>query len=394
MRRVGDAPHSGHRAVGAPTGARLVISRAAFLACSWTWIIGMYLPIILIREFGWAGWLAFAAPNVVGAGAMGLMLRRRGASCALLEGHERMASLFSAATIAFHAFFITWLCGFMFGEIAGRFAGVIGAVMMVAASAGLARLSTRGWDKASIAAWIVSVVFLALAMLTGGSSVAPASASGRSDWTGLLFVAPVCVFGFALCPYLDLTFHRIRRETPGRAGSASFVLGFGGLFLVMIVGTLLYAQGIISNDWWSYYIVAHMGVQSAFTVGAHARERATVGARRGVINSMLTPALLGVAAGLVPGTVLHPNYSAGETVYVLFMALYGLVFPGYVWLVMGSRRRRAIVWWVVAVVIASPFFWMGFVERDWWWLGPGLLPVLGARLATMRQARGTPGRGA
>jgi len=379
---VGAEPGVNERASDERAGLWAVVLRASFLACSWTWVIGMYLPVILCREFGWAGWAAFAVPNVVGAAGMGLVLRRRGASEEMLEGHWRAGSWFSAATIAFQAFFITWVCGFTFGDWLGWYGGVAGAGVMTAIGLGLARLGSRGWGVAGAAAWLLSVGMLVMASLTGdGQFVRPAS-SGASAWTGLLFVAPVCVFGFALCPYLDLTFHRVRRETPGRAGDAAFVLGFGGLFLVMIVATLLYAQGIISNGWWSFYLVGHMLLQTGFTVGAHVRERAALshGSRRaGVVNAGLTPLLGGVALGLVPGAALHPTYAAGETIYVVFMALYGLVFPGYVWLVMGPRRRGALAWWAGAVVIASPMFWMGFVEREWWWLGPGLAVVLGAR---------------
>ena len=36
-----------------------------YLSCSWTWCIGMYLPVILLRDFGWPWLLAFAIPNVL-----------------------------------------------------------------------------------------------------------------------------------------------------------------------------------------------------------------------------------------------------------------------------------------------------------------------------------------
>ena len=36
-----------------------------FCSNSWTWCIGMYLPVILLRSFGWPGFLAFVIPNVL-----------------------------------------------------------------------------------------------------------------------------------------------------------------------------------------------------------------------------------------------------------------------------------------------------------------------------------------
>ena len=35
----------------------------------------MYLPVILLRRFGWLGFLAFAVPNVLGCAAFGYVLR-------------------------------------------------------------------------------------------------------------------------------------------------------------------------------------------------------------------------------------------------------------------------------------------------------------------------------
>ncbi|MDB5302268.1 MAG: hypothetical protein JWO87_3931, partial [Phycisphaerales bacterium] len=53
-----------------PDNSRLfALGWGAFLACSWTWCIGMFLPVLLVRDFGEMGWLVFAAPNVVGAAA-------------------------------------------------------------------------------------------------------------------------------------------------------------------------------------------------------------------------------------------------------------------------------------------------------------------------------------
>src|SRR3954471_24793497 len=48
---------------------------AAFLGASWTWCIGMFLPVLLIRDYGPSMWWAFAVPNVIGAAAMGWILR-------------------------------------------------------------------------------------------------------------------------------------------------------------------------------------------------------------------------------------------------------------------------------------------------------------------------------
>src|SRR4051812_22981962 len=40
---------------------------AIFLGVSWTWVIGMFLPVLLVRDYGLLGWVVFAIPNVIGA---------------------------------------------------------------------------------------------------------------------------------------------------------------------------------------------------------------------------------------------------------------------------------------------------------------------------------------
>ena len=80
---------------------------AVFLGMSWTWCIGMFLPVLLARDLGIAGWLAFALPNVVGAAAMGFTFRRRTQSRRMVLAHVRWMRLFSWVTIAFHIFFVS-----------------------------------------------------------------------------------------------------------------------------------------------------------------------------------------------------------------------------------------------------------------------------------------------
>ena len=81
----------------------------AYLACSWTWCIGMFFPVLLMRDFGWAGVIAFAVPNVVGAAAMGWVLRSQESSARFVERHPTALWWFSAVTVWFHIFWIVWV---------------------------------------------------------------------------------------------------------------------------------------------------------------------------------------------------------------------------------------------------------------------------------------------
>ncbi len=92
---------------------------AVYLAMSWTWCIGMYLPVLIMRELGFAGVITFAVPNMVGAMAMGWMLRDEQQSREII-GENRFAFVwYSLITIAFHAFFAAWIIR----QIAGPHAG-------------------------------------------------------------------------------------------------------------------------------------------------------------------------------------------------------------------------------------------------------------------------------
>src|SRR4051812_7857378 len=79
---------------------------AAYLACSWTWCIGLFLPVLLVREFGVRGWVAFAVPNIIGAALFGWIIRDGDASRRFVGKHRLACEVFSAVTIAFQIVFI------------------------------------------------------------------------------------------------------------------------------------------------------------------------------------------------------------------------------------------------------------------------------------------------
>src|SRR5580692_678947 len=111
------SPDNGQRTTG-HSSRKFALGWAAFVACSWTWCIGMYLPVLLIRDFGPAGWFVFAIPNVIGAAAMGWVLNRPDAAANLSRHHWHAAVAFSVVTILFHAFFVGWLIRSLIGDAA------------------------------------------------------------------------------------------------------------------------------------------------------------------------------------------------------------------------------------------------------------------------------------
>jgi hypothetical protein len=214
---------------------------AVFLACSWTWCIGMWLPVLLVRDYGVWGWIVFAAPNVMGAAAMGWALRDADASRRLASAHPAACCWFSVVTLAFHVFWVIWL--------SRLFDGLWAAALVSAAAFYLA-----GGVRSHADLW-TGVVALGISI---GCFVAQLSrqrvflASERWDWVPasdlalpLFALAAVCCLGFALCPYLDLTFHRARQATSPVGGRVAFSLRFGVFFLLMIGFTLMYSKDLL-----------------------------------------------------------------------------------------------------------------------------------------------------
>src|SRR5438477_10681451 len=92
-----------------PSSFSSSLAWAAYLAASWTWCIGMFLPVLLVRDFGPLSFAVFAVPNVIGAALMGALLQREGASERIVRGHAPACWLFSFVTLAFQVFFLCWM---------------------------------------------------------------------------------------------------------------------------------------------------------------------------------------------------------------------------------------------------------------------------------------------
>jgi hypothetical protein len=400
----------------------------------------MFLPVLLVRDFGLAGFLTFAIPNCLGAAAMGFVLRDPAASTRLVHRHLGAMRAFSLVTIAFHVFFLAWL-GSTAGVDPTRLIGIaagVSAVVAVVPGRAQGWLALGLWALVAlvIGAWATGTLIDVLrAAGLGDAPSAFAAVSGAGAATPMLpvshaaFLAPVCVFGFLLCPYLDLTFHRARQATSRAGGKLAFSLGFLGLFPTMIVFTLAYAAVFLTGGPASVaastLVLVHIAVQAGYTVGVHvdALRRSTRHAVPSVNDAspkqvgrnaqsrfsdaptLLTTVLVTwlvsvvILAGGREYLAASPpgERGLGETIYRSFMAFYGLIFPAHVWLIMlpaargeagatSAVARRGLRVLVLAVIIAGPMYWLGFNAFLTWWLVPGLGVVLLARLAIRGRA--------
>lgn len=351
-----------------PTGAPLTRGPAAallwgaFLGCSWTWVIGMIFPALLLRDYGLVGWLVFAIPNVLGAAMMGAVLYNPDRSVRIVKTHARACHHFTVATVAFQLFVAVWLFTALFG--------VATMPLLVVAIGLFASLGLRNRATAML------LLAAGLAVVSWGCfsyGVRADQAWGLADWAlptdgvnrltqrDLLFFAPCAFVGFALCPYLDLTFHRARINTTPGTGVAAFFFGFGVVFASMIVFSICYGSLLlpfIQGDpdaqlpgLWLILLGTHLTLQAGFTITVHVREsieNPKANTRWLAIASMLA-ILLAIAARLtgLPDSPLTGDLTWGEAGYRGFLLLYGTVFPGYVWLIMipplrGPLTKQAI----------------------------------------------------
>jgi hypothetical protein len=270
-----------------------------------------------------------------------------------------------------------------------------GAVLITAGAAAVFYFYGRRGRRDLIAAGIllvISLIAFVVAASRKGDFIVPPAPGGT---LGLIYLAPVCIFGFLLCPYLDLTFLRARASTDAYTGIAAFTIGFGVLFLALIAFTFWYARLMTPGNVehvpraLAWIIGGHMMLQSAFTVALHTRalsedRRAK---NRELVISFFVALIIAFLIGAWGRQILPVYFGKGETVYRLFMAFYGLIFPAYVWLFVVPGRNTADIsdrhrWIVlaVAVFIASPMFWLGFIESRMGWLVPGIVVLLLSRV--------------
>lgn len=365
----------------------------------------MFLPILLVRDYGLAAFFVFAVPNVLGAAAMGFVLRSSDSAQRILSRDAIAVRLFSAITVLFHLYLIWWL------SQAGYVGGTLWpwAVTAIVAFSAFTALRARSPGDATTI-YVFSLAIAGFALFTGLEFKLPdAPAREFLGISALAYLAPVCVFGFLLCPYLDATFLRARLYTTPSESRLAFAAGFGVVFFSMILFTLAYAGVFLgtaaAGPRVAAAIVLHILIQSGYTIGLHIREGVRLGAddsateslttaRRRIAITVATLAVLVVTAGLqVPrlpdGPGVSPTFEFG---YRLFMSAYGLLLPAYVWLVLFPRRAQAAppagasyIVWLAACALAAPAFYMGFTRQQEWWLLIGLAVVLAAAAVRIRR---------
>lgn len=386
-----------------------ILGSAAFLACSWTWCIGMFFPVYLLRDYGPASFLVFALPNIIGAAGLAFVLARPGSVDAHATAHRHAIGMFSTVTLAFQWFFLLWLIGGL--GLQWETAGVLGLAVVA-----MALMEKRGAETRSGLRLSILTLLFSLAMmfwLVPAIRTSTPDLSQGKTWKGvegLAWFAPVSIIGFLLCPYLDGTFLEVRRRIAGVSGKVTFLVGFVGFFSLMLIFTWLYAgptigesvaQGVrVGPQWAQLPVQLHMGLQLGFTIGVHGlvlrrwstgglairSERTKVvaetqGGRRNLpalVTKLFVPNASVIASLAGAGLTLIAFFQTGsdtmsmaELIYRGFMAFYGVVFPAYILIAAWPFNRNvsplvpnSTQWiaWIILSIAGCAFAWLAFVE--------------------------------
>ena len=356
------------------------LSWSLYLACSWTWCIGMWLPSLLVRDGGPNAFLAFFIPNVIGAASVGWLLAGR--AQAFYDSKRPIILAFTAVTIAFHAYWLLHRMAFpLYDLLPDIILGAVAGSSLVLNAIALTK-KPRG-----LAAAVTLLISIAAAVgLAANPGSPPNAILPPADLAGL---AAVCILGFGLCPYLDLTFNKaaIESKRPRLVFTLGFVV-FGLILLIVTRGRTLW-EGVNPLDTLninvyvlSMLIGGHFGAQATFTCAAHIEALKTTTKRRIMsaegLQLTLFPVLaaLAVAAAIlaIPVSSLF-GMATQEIGYRTFLAAYGLVFPAWLLLTLGGRPAadsRTLIALAIAVALCLPFLAYGFISLEYAWVLPGL----------------------
>lgn len=366
-----------------------------YCACSWTWCIGMFLPVILLGRHGWWGFLAFAVPNVLGCATFGYVLRTRECSLEVVRRHRFMFRVFSLVTVAYHVFFLGFVCWLLLpvesGEQTLMIALAVPVVVMLLGQV-LADVPVRVWPVLAVFVYAFSLIVFAS---IGVQPLSEIAWRGSQPTVDAAWLAPVMIFGFLLCPYLDLTFHRALQESPSKHAFGVF----GITFAVMIVLTCAYWDVLTTGLSW--LVLGHVMVQAVFTIGAHLREvrsvsDQTAGASTVTTRLVMLSPLLALPIAFLAAFSLQPLEASVDS-YLRFLVFYGLVFPAYALLFMGRSAfgltRRGVTLFVVICLAFMPLYEAGFLHgHAWVLLGPPIVFALWRAKRALGIASGLPER--
>lgn len=300
----------------------------------------MFLPVILQKDFGNGAWLFFIICNVVGATAFPFFINSCEKSKLFVQTHDAACALFSAITIIFQLFFIGWVLSYLSIIEIGWALLFIGMLFLI--------IQYTGFSIASVLVWGLSLlVFLAYSMSQPNILIMQKLADQLFAVNSqALYALPLLVLGFLLCPYLDLTFHKVVQaaHTKSEQGNRiSFLIGFPFLFTMLMIFSLIYTdmagQILLSpRELFVQYapiikaLFFYFIMQASFTSMAHWIEMKKYISYKKKLT-IISIIIFTMAVAFFNSVLIN------ETAYRFFMAFYGVIAPAYIWIVAFNKKR-------------------------------------------------------
>jgi len=325
-----------------------------YATSSWTWCIGLFLPVILMQWFGWYGFLLITIPNCIGAAAMGILLGSPEESRRFVQRHRMTMWWFVMITVAFHLFFLSMI-GMWFAP--QEWAGSWWWLPVAALVAGLliASLPHSAWP------WLGTVAAMAgiyVVLNTCDQGQQPGW-SGTRTIEDLLWLAPVFIIEFLLCPWLDAPFHHARQQT---RGSLTFLL-LGIFFLCMLLVTASYFW-LQPNTIAPTVVLIWLIGQSIFTIGANLRQSRAMRLHTSRFFTLFIIVMLALGPVLA---LQQQNWDGSLDLYLRWLSAYGIIFPA---ILIASARRKLQppqrLWAAVMIVAAALVGEVGFIHGPTW----------------------------
>lgn len=301
----------------------------------------MFLPVILQKDFGNGAWLFFIIANVMGATAFAFFITSRDKSRHFVEQHKAACVLFSVITIAFQLFFVGWVISFLSNN------DVVWVLLMLAAIARIV-IKRTGYSVAAIVLWFLSVVIFIYSLVAQPNVKAAAMLADQLTAINpqALYALPLLALGFLLCPYLDLTFHKVVQAADPKAKQGnrlSFLIGFPVLFATLMIFSLLYADTakqlllnprdmFIQHTMLIKNLLLYFILQACFTSMVHWHE---------VKNHITHKQSVGVGCLVTVAVALgfFASVEINEITYRLFMSFYGIIAPAYLCILAFNKRN-------------------------------------------------------
>ncbi len=321
------------------------LSWGLYLSSSWTWCIGMFLPVILLHRYGWAGYLVFAVPNVIGCTAFGYVMGSAERSRQFVARYSTVLMAFSLITLVFHFFFVLMLL--RIHEV-----GLALCLLLIAALVVLLNLLKRLSDRCFL---LMAILVYAISLVAGSALLETEQVlQTTKPWYEALYLLPLTSIGFLLCPYFDLSFHKALQFAPSKHCFAVF----GITFIPLILITALYQDLILAVV--PVGVMLHLGGQALFSMSVHAKElsaQVELAERTRVRNVFL--GLLAVVCAMM----LWPNQTTQYWVdnYLRFFVFYGVLFPCL--LIAMAVKKKYYPMLAASVVLAIPFLEFGVIAR-------------------------------